>query len=116
MAAPKPNNAGGTYSEQKLIDLQLPADGWRSSWTAWFKQDPELTFNLGRVRQMNKVRIYHQPFEREDELMEVGVWIADEELNFELHQVFPGEVGSTEQGRFTDIDLEDFHTGNSPYA
>ena len=28
--------------------------------------------------------------------MEVGVWIADEELNFELHQVFPGEVGSTE--------------------
>ena len=28
LAAPKPNNAGGTYSEQKLIDLQLPMDGW----------------------------------------------------------------------------------------
>ena len=42
--------------------------------------------------------------------MEVGVWIADEELNFELHQVFPGEVGSTEQGRFTDIDLEGIST------
>ena len=82
LAAPKPNNMGGTYSEQKLIDLRLPKDGWRETWTAWFKQDPELTFNLGKVRQMNKIRIYHQPFEREDELMEVGVWIADEELNF----------------------------------
>ena len=91
LSHPKPNNAGGTYSEQKLIDLQLPDDGWRSSWTAWFKQDPELTFN-GKVRQMNKIRIYHQPFEREDELMEVGVWIADEEREFfELYQVFPGE-------------------------
>ena len=47
---------------KNLIDLQLPDDGWRSSWTAWFKQDPELTFNLGKVRQMNKIRIYHQPF------------------------------------------------------
>ena len=49
-------------------------DGWLT-WTAWFKQDPELTFNLGEVRQMGKIRIYHQPFEREDELMEVQVWI-----------------------------------------
>ena len=72
LAAPKPNDAGGTYSEQKLIDLQFPADGWRSSWTSWFKKDPELTFNLGGLRQMNKIRIYHQPFERDDELMDVA--------------------------------------------
>ena len=68
----------------KLVDLQFPADGWRSTWTAWFKKDPELTFNLGGLRQMNKIRIYHQPFERDDELMDVAVWIADEEMNFEL--------------------------------
>ena len=38
LAAPKPNDSGGTYSEQKLVDLQFPADGWRSTWTAWFKK------------------------------------------------------------------------------
>ena len=90
LAAPKPNDAGGTYSEQKLIDLQFPADGWRSSWTSWFKKDPELTFNLGGLRQMNKIRIYHQPFERDDELMDVAVWIADEEMNFQLHKTVLG--------------------------
>ncbi|NCV19772.1 MAG: hypothetical protein EBW42_13660, partial [Rhodobacterales bacterium] len=110
LAAPKPNDSGGTYSERKLIDLQFPDDGWRSSWTAWFKKDPELTFNLGGLRQMNKIRIYHQPFERDDELMDVAVWIADEEMNFELLKTIPGEVGTTEQGRFTDIDLEGIST------
>ena len=59
---------------------------------------------------MSKIRIYHQPFEREDELMEVGVWIADEEMNFQLHDVFAGAVGPTEQGRFTDIPMEGIST------
>ena len=29
--------------------------------------------------------------------MEVGVLIADEEMNFQLHDVFAGAVGPTEQ-------------------
>ena len=36
---------------------------------------------------MNKIH-YHQPFERDDELMDVAVWIADEEMNFELLRRF----------------------------
>ena len=55
---------------------------------------------------MNNIRIYHQPFERPDSLMEVEVWIADEEFNFQLHGIFPVEIGYTEQGRFTDIDMK----------
>ena len=31
-----------------LLDGNLPADGFRSTWTAWYKTDPQLTFNLGK--------------------------------------------------------------------
>ena len=75
IAAPKPNNAGGTIPEQKLLDNIFPSDGWRSTWTSWFKQDPELTFNLGRVREMNKIEFIINLLS-EDELMDVAVWVA----------------------------------------
>ena len=90
--------------------MDLPEDGWRSTWTAWNKKNPELTFNLGGIRELNKIRIYHQPFDRPDELMEIEVWVADEELNFELYGTFPGETGPTEQGRFTDIPMDRLET------
>ena len=61
IAAPAPNQSGGTYPASKLLDGQLPKDGWRSTWTAWFKSNPELTFNLGKKRTMNKLRIYFNP-------------------------------------------------------
>ena len=109
VANPDPDQSG-TYPVQKLIDLDLPEDGWRSTWTAWNKKNPELTFNLGGIRELNKIRIYHQPFDRPDELMEIEVWVADEELNFELYGTFPGETGPTEQGRFTDIPMDRLET------
>ena len=59
---------------------------------------------------MNKIRIYHQPFEREDELLDVAVWVADEEMNFNLHDTFAGGYGPTEQGRFTDIPMDGVST------
>ena len=90
IATPPPNQSGGTYPASKLLDGQLPADGWRSTWTAWFKSNPQLTFNLGKKREMNKLRIYFQPYERAAELKEVAVYVADEEMNFELLDTFEG--------------------------
>ena len=37
-------------SASKLLDGQLPADGWRSTWTAGLSQT-QLTFNLGKKRK-----------------------------------------------------------------
>ena len=51
IAAPPPNQSAGTYPASKLLDGQLPKDGWRSTWTAWFKSNPQLTFNLGKKRR-----------------------------------------------------------------
>ena len=39
---------------------------------------------------MNKIRIYYQPYERSDELMEIGVWVADSEMQFSLWDTIPG--------------------------
>ena len=42
--------------------------------------------------------------------MDVAVWVADEEMNFELHDIFTGGYGPTEQGRFTDIPMDGVST------
>ena len=105
IAAPAPNQSGGTYPASKLLDGQLPKDGWRSTWTAWFKSNPELTFNLGKKRTMNKLRIYFQPYERAAELKEVAVYLADEEMNFELYDRFPGGAGPVQQGKYAEFDM-----------
>ena len=66
LAEPLPNRSGAVYSANRLLDGELPQDGWRSSWTAWYKVDPLLTFNLGKERLMKKIRIYFQPYDRAD--------------------------------------------------
>ena len=94
----------------KLLDGQLPLDGWRSTWTAWFKSNPQLLFNLGKKREMNKIRIYFQPYERAAELEEVKVYIADEEMNFELLDSFPGGPGLLQQGKYAEFDMNGITT------
>ena len=89
LAEPLPNQSGSVYGVDRLLDGELPLDGWRSSWTAWFKEDPLLTFNLGKERSMNKIRIYFQPYDRADEFKEVEIWTADEEMNFSLLKTVP---------------------------
>ena len=98
LAEPLPNQSGLTYSADRLLDGELPDDGWRSSWTAWFKVDPLLTFNLGSERLMNKIRIYFQPTDRSDEFKEVEIWVADDEMNFSLLKTEPGAIGIRGQG------------------
>ena len=59
-----------------------PKDGWRSTWTAWYGVDPTITFSFNRRWNLNKSRIYFQPFARDDELKLINVQAADDELNF----------------------------------
>ena len=68
-------NQGRLSQQNLLLDGNLPEDGWRSTWTAWFKEDPLLTFNMGGERLMNKIRIYFQPTDRADEFKEVEIWL-----------------------------------------
>ncbi len=110
IATPPPNQDAGTYPASKLLDGQLPADGWRSTWTAWFKSNPLLTFNLGKTRLMNKLRIYFQPYERAGELKEVAVYVADEEMNFGLLDEFAGGAGPVQQGKYVEFDMNGIET------
>ena len=110
LSEPLPNETGAVYGVNRLLDGKLPVDGWRSSWTAWYKVDPVLTFNLGKERSMNKIRIYFQPYDRSDEFKEVEIWTADEEMNFSLYKTLPGGVGLREQGLFAEYDLQGVQT------
>ena len=40
-----PTMDAGRLNINLLMDGKLPKDGWRSTWTAWFKVDPVLTFD-----------------------------------------------------------------------
>ena len=110
LAEPQPNQSGSVYTANLLLDGNLPEDGWRSTWTAWFKEDPLLTFNMGGERLMNKIRIYFQPTDRADEFKEVEIWVADEEMNFSLLKTEPGVIGIRGQGVFAEYELEGVST------
>ena len=68
-----PTMDSGRYSVQSLIDGKLPKNGWRSTWTAWMKKNPSLSFDLGSVRRIGVLRIYYQPWDRSQELSKVKV-------------------------------------------
>ena len=55
---------------------------------------------------MNKLRIYFQPYERAAELKEVKVFIADEEMNFEHLDSFPGGPGPVQQGKYAEFSMD----------
>ena len=58
------------------MDGKLPKDGWRSTWTAWFKVDPVISFDLGKEKNIGIIRIFFQPTDRADELAEVKVEVS----------------------------------------
>ena len=66
-----PTMDGGRLGVNRLIDGQLPASGWRSTWTVWMKKNPSIDFDLGEEKRIGVIRIYFQPWDRADELMEV---------------------------------------------
>ena len=54
---------------------------------------------------MDKIRIYYQPYERADELMEIEIWTADEEMGFSLWKTMPGPVKPKGIGVFVEYDM-----------
>ena len=83
---------GGRLGVNLLIDGKLPKDGWRSTWTAWFKKNPSIDFDLGSEKRIGVIRIYYQPWDRADELSEVKVEVsADGETFLEFNDRFPNQ-------------------------
>ena len=71
-----PTMDGGRLGVNRLIDGQLPDSGWRSTWTVWMKKNPSIDFDLGGEKRIGVIRIYFQPWDRADELMEVKVEVS----------------------------------------
>ena len=109
-AIPEPNDKGASYPASKLIDGLEPKNGWRSTWTAWYGVDPQLTFNFRRSWEFNKVRLYFQPFARDDELKSLEVMVADDELNFYYLKTLTDLLGTVEKGAWVEFPLEGIDT------
>ncbi len=89
----------------KLADGKLPADGWRSTWTAWYKDNPTLTFDLGSDKTIGIIRIFFQPWDRSDELAEVKVEVSRDGVNFVDFNTYAGFVSSRGKGAWAEMDL-----------
>jgi hypothetical protein len=100
-----PTMDAGRLNVSLLKDGKLPEDGWRSTWTAWFKVDPVVTFDLGSDKKIGVIRIYFQPTDRADELAEVKVEVSrdgKEFLDFNEYEGFLTEKG---KGAWAELDL-----------
>lgn len=89
----------------RLIDGNLPSDGWRSTWTAWFKANPVLDFDLGKTKRIGVIRIYFQPWDREDELSEIKVEVSLDGDNFLIFNQYHGFLAERGKGAWAEIDL-----------
>ena len=89
----------------KLVDGKLPLDGWRSTWTAWYKDNPILTFDLGSDKTIGIIRILFQPWDRGDELDEVKVEVSRDGVNFVDFNTYAGFVATRGKGAWAEMDL-----------
>jgi len=90
---------------EKLIDGKLPENGWRSTWTAWYKVDPTLTFDLGSEKTIGVIRIFYQPWDRNDELAQVKVEVSRDGVNYVDFNTYAGFVGERGSGIWAEMDL-----------
>ena len=72
--------------------------------------DPQITFSFKRSWELNKARLYFQPFARDDELKLIQVYTADDELDFNLFSTVDELVGPVEQGKWVEFSLEGVDT------
>lgn len=103
-----PNNPtmdGRRLTIDMLIDGKLPKDGWRSTWTAWMKVNPKLTFDLGEEKRIGVIRIYFQPWDRGDELKEVKVEVSRDGNRFVDFNDYEGFSSERGKGAWAEIDL-----------
>jgi len=101
----KPTMDGRKLTMDLLIDGKLPKDGWRSTWTAWYKVNPSFVFDLGKEKRIGIVRIYFQPWDRGDELAEIKVEVSRDGERFLDFNEYDGFVAERGKGAWAEIDL-----------
>ena len=100
-----PTMDAGRLNVSLLMDGQLYNDGWRSKFTECFKVDPLLTFDLGSDKRIGVIRIYFQPTDRADELVEVKVEVSRDGNNFVLFNEYEEFVTEKGKGAWAELDL-----------
>lgn len=100
-----PTMDGGRLGVNRLIDGQLPDSGWRSTWTVWMKKNPSIDFDLGEEKRIGVIRIYFQPWDRADELMELKVEVSRDGENFMLFNEYKGFVAEKGKAAWAEVDL-----------
>ena len=100
-----PTMNAGRLGVNLLMDGKLPKDGWRSTWTAWFKVNPVISFDLGEEKKVGIIRIYFQPTDRTDEFMEVKVEVSKDGQNYLEFNEYEGFQTEKGKGAWAEIDL-----------
>lgn len=100
-----PTMDAGRLNVNLLMDGKLPDDGWRSTWTAWFKVDPVVTFDLGLDKKIGVIRIYFQPTDRADEFADVKVEVSRDGKQFVTFNEYEGFVTEKGKGAWAEVDL-----------
>tara|TARA_B100001093_G_C26654305_1_gene938944 strand:+ start:177 stop:716 length:540 start_codon:yes stop_codon:yes gene_type:complete len=100
-----PTMDGGRLGVDRLIDGKLPDSGWRSTWTVWMKKNPSITFNLGAEKRIGIIRVYFQPWDRSDELLELKVEISRDGENFMMFNEYEGFVAEKGKAAWAQVDL-----------
>ena len=101
----QPSLEARRFGSDKLVDGKLPANGWRSTWTAWYKINPAFVFDLGEEKRIGIVRIYFQPWDRGDELAEIKVEVSRDGERFVDFNEYEGFVADRGKGAWAEIDL-----------
>lgn len=100
-----PTMDASRYGINRLIDGKLPADGWRETWTAWYQKNPSITLDCGSVRRMGAIRIYFQPFARDDELKSIRVEVSLGGETFHTFNEYGEIISVRERGSWVEMDL-----------
>ena len=100
-----PTMDAGRLNVSLLMDGKLPKDGWRSTWTAWFKVNPVVTFDLGEEKRIGVIRIYFQATDRADELAEIKVEVSKNGKQFLDFNEYDGFITEKGKGVWAELDL-----------
>lgn len=101
-----PTMDAARYGLDRLLDGKLPKNGWRSTWTAWYQQDPVITFDLGEIRRVGAIRIFFQAMARDDELKSVEVEVSADGKDFHLFNEYSDIITPVETGTWVELNLK----------
>lgn len=101
-----PTMDAARYGLDRLLDGELPEDGWRKVWTVWYQKDPVITFDLGAAKKIGAIRIYFQAWSREDELKNIKVAASLDGSNFYPFNEYGEIITARERGAWVEMDLQ----------